>query len=65
MNKKVEEQEEEAKDQKGELPQTKFVSTKTSIINFDVICQQLNREPIHLLEYIKTEMDVEGNFGSE
>ena len=47
------------------MPQTKFVSTKTSIMNFMTLCQQIDREPTHLLEFIKAEMDVEGNFGSE
>ena len=56
---------EEAKDVKGELPITKFISIKTSIMNFDVLCQQLDRDPTHLLDYIKTEMDVDGNFGAE
>jgi len=65
MNEKSSQLEEEFKNQKGEMPQTKFVSTKTSIINFEVLCTQLDREATHLLEYIKTEMDVEGNFGSE
>jgi len=65
MNEKVEEAEEEEKAAKGELPQTKFVSTKTSIVNFDTLCEQLNREPTHLLDYIKAEMDIEGNMGSE
>ena len=57
--------EEEEKDSRGELPQSRFVSTKTSITNFDVLCQQLDRDKNHVLEFFKTEMDVEGNFGSE
>lgn len=65
MNEKQSQMTEEAKDQRGDLPQTKFVSTKTSIINFDILCEQLNREKTHVLEFIKAEMDVEGNFGSE
>lgn len=65
MHEKSSQLEEEVKTQKGEMPITKFVSTKTSIMNFDVLCQQLDRDPTHILEYIKTEMDVEGNFGSE
>ena len=52
-------------DVKGELPQTKFVSVKTSIVNFDVLCQQLDRDPDHVLNFFKSEMDVEGNKGSE
>ena len=47
------------------MPQSRFVSTKTSITNFDVLCQQLDRDKTHVLEFFKTEMDVEGNFGSE
>ena len=39
MNEKKQDQEEEEKDQRGELPLTKFVSTKTSIMNFMVLCQ--------------------------
>ena len=65
MNEKISQLAEEAKDQRGELPQTKFVSTKTSIMNFDVLCEQLDRDKTHLLDFIKSEMDVEGNFGSE
>ena len=57
--------EEEEKDSRGELPQSRFVSTKTSITNFDTLCQQLDRDKNHVLEFFKTEMDVEGNFGSE
>ena len=34
-------------------------------MNFDVLCEQLDREKTHLLDFIKSEMDVEGNFGSE
>jgi|EP00806_Schmidingerella_arcuata_P002258 translation initiation factor 2 subunit 2 len=66
MNEKTAQQDEEAKeDSRGELPQTRFVSTKTSIQNFDTLCMQLDRDKGHLLEFLKTEMDVEGNFGSE
>ena len=65
MNEKQSQSAEEAKDQKGEVPLTKFISTKTSIVNFDVLCEQLEREKEHLLNFLKTEMDVEGNLGSE
>ena len=65
MNEKQSQSAEEAKDQKGEVPLTKFISTKTSIVNFDVLCEQLEREKDHLLNFLKTEMDVEGNLGSE
>ena len=65
MNEKSSQQDEESKDQRGELPQSRFVSTKTSIQNFEVLCNQLNREPTHVLDFFKTEMDVEGNFGAE
>ena len=65
MNAKKESQDEEEKDQRGELPLTKMISTKTSIVNFQILCQQLEREPNHVLEFFKCEMDVEGNFGSE
>ena len=65
MNEKTSQQEEESKDERGEMPQSRFVSTKTSITNFDVLCQQLDRDKTHVLEFFKTEMDVEGNFGSE
>ena len=65
MDEKASQVEEEEKDLRGELPQSRFVSTKTSIINFDTLCLQLNRDRGHVLEYFKTEMDVEGNFGSE
>ena len=65
VNEKSSQADEEAKDIKGELPLTKFISIKTSIMNFDVLCQQLDREPTHLLDYIKTEMDIAGNLGAE
>ena len=42
-----------------------MVSTKTSIMNFDIICQQINRDPTHVLDFMKAEMDVEGNFGND
>ena len=38
MNEKSAMADEEGKDVKGELPQTKFISIKTSIMNFDVLC---------------------------
>ena len=65
MNEKSSQFDEEEKNQKGELPLVKPVSTKTSIMNFEVLCTQLERKPSHLLDFIKAEMDVEGNFGSE
>ena len=65
MNEKSALADEESKDVKGELPQTKFISIKTSIMNFEVLCQQLDRDPTHVLDYFKSEMDVEGNFGAE
>ena len=39
MNAKKESQDEEEKDQRGELPLTKMISTKTSIVNFQILCQ--------------------------
>ena len=65
MNQRNEQLEDESKDQRGELPLTKMVTTKTSIMNFDTLCEQLSRPREHLLDFIKAEMDVEGNFGSE
>lgn len=65
MSAKVVDQEEEAKDQRGELPISRFVATKTTIINFSALCTQLDRKEEHLLNYIKSEMDCEGNLGSE
>ena len=65
MNEKNNQAEEEMKDTRGELPQTKFISTKTSIMNFSTLCEQLNRDPTHVLDFFKAEMDIEGNFGSE
>ena len=57
---------EEEKDQRGLDPTTKFLSTtKTTWTNFTKICTQINREPQHVLDFYKAELDVEGNFGSE
>ena len=51
---------------KSELPVTKFLSTtKTSWANFNQICTQINREPQHVLDFVKAELDIEGNFGSD
>ena len=57
---------EEEKDQKGEDPRTRFLgSTKTSWINFQSIATAIRREPQHILDFLKAELDVEGNFGAE
>ena len=50
---------------KGDDPVTKMISTKTSWVNFESICTQINREPQHILDFVKAELDVEGSFGSE
>ena len=67
MNKATkDDDEEEEKDQKGEDPRTRQLSsTKTTWVNFNSICQQIKREPQHILDFLKAELDVEGNFGSE
>ena len=39
--------------------------TKTYKEMCEVLCQQLDRDPTHVLDYFKSEMDVEGNFGAE
>ncbi len=49
----------------GENPVTKCISTKTSWVNFDQICNEINREQQHILDFVKSELDVEGSFGSE
>ena len=60
------EESEEASNVKSELPMTKFFSTtKTSWQNFQSICTQISREPQHVLDFYKSELDTEGNFGSE
>ena len=57
---------EEEKEQKSEDPITRHLgSTKTTWQNFYSISQQIKREPQHILDYFKAELDVEGNFGSE
>ena len=51
---------------KGEDPRTRQLgSTKTNWHNFGSICQSINRDPQHILDFLKAELDVEGNFGSE
>ena len=57
---------EETKDEKVEDPVTRHLgSTRTTWTNFGTICQAINREPQHILDFFKAELDVEGNFGSE
>ena len=59
-------EQEEASQVKSELPMTKFFSTtKTSWQNFEAICTQIKREKQHVLDFYKSELDTEGNFGSE
>ena len=66
MTQKKEEAEEGEKQVKSELPVTRFLSTtKTSWVNFNSICEQIRREPQHVLDFVKAELDIEGNFGSE
>ena len=40
-------------------------STKTSWVNFQSIATAIRREPQHILDFLKAELDVEGNFGAE
>ena len=57
---------EEVKMEKGLTPVTRpLTSTKTSWVNFSAICQEIKREPVHLLDFIKAELDVEGNLGNQ
>ena len=57
---------EEEKDLRGEDPKTRPLgSTKTQWANFYLISQEINREPQHILDFFKAELDVEGNFGSD
>lgn len=57
---------EDEKVQKGEHPITRqLTSTKTTWVNFMAICTAIKREPQHILDFLKAELDVEGNFGSE
>ena len=57
---------EEEKDQKGEDPRTRMLtSTKTTWVNFMSICTAIKREAQHILDFFKAELDVEGNFGAE
>ena len=41
------------------------VRLKQPGLNFLDICTAINREPQHILDFLKAELDVEGNFGSE
>ena len=50
---------------KGDDPVTKMISTKTSWVNFNDICTEINRDGQHILDFVKSELDVEGSFGSE
>ena len=66
MNQKNQQMAENEESKKGEMPVSRFMgTTKTTIINFMTLCEQLDREPAHVMEFMKTEMDVEGNFGSD
>ena len=57
---------EEEKESRGEDPKTRHLgSTKTTWVNFMDICTAIGREPQHILDFLKAELDVEGNFGSE
>jgi translation initiation factor 2 subunit 2 len=66
MADKVKDVQEEETKEKMEDPITRFLgSTKTTWQNFMTICQKIRREPMHVLDFFKAELDVEGNFGSE
>ena len=65
ISEKKKNDDEEEKEEKGENPIAKPISsTKTSWHNFYAISQQIQREPQHILDFVKAELDVEGNFGS-
>ena len=52
---------EEEKQTRGEDPKTRHLgSTKTTWVNFLDICEAINREPQHILDFLKAELDVEG-----
>lgn len=58
--------EDDSKKQRGELPVTRFISsTKTSWQNFQTVAEGIGRDPQHILDFFKAELDCEGNFGSE
>ena len=66
MSEKTKEIDEEEKEQRGEDPKTKVIgTTKTAWLNFHQISQAINREPQHILDFFKAELDVEGNFGGD
>ena len=42
-----------------------LTTTKTTWANFHTMATQIRRDPQHILDFFKAELDVEGNFGSD
>ena len=51
---------EDASTDKEEMPKTGYISTRTNWANFESIRAKIDRPAFHVLNYFKTELDVEG-----
>ena len=64
MNEKTKEQD-PAEETKEEMPVTRHVSIRTAWINFESIRAKVDRPEQHVLDFFKTELDVEGVISPE
>ena len=58
--KKIEAKEEDEVAEKLEMPKTNYISLRTNWSNFESIRQKIDRPAFHVLDFFKTELDVEG-----
>lgn len=65
MNSKNATGETEMEGTKEEMPVTRFISTRTSVQNFESLRTKINRPDTHILDFFKVELDVEGIIGPE
>ena len=65
MNKKNKAQEDSEKRDDNVSIVTRIVSTKTSWFGFEELCQQIKRQPQHVLSFYEAELDIKTNPGQE
>ena len=58
--KKLEAKDEDEVAEKLEMPKTNYISLRTNWSNFEAIRQKIDRPAFHVLDFFKTELDVEG-----
>ena len=63
MDAKAGDDDDEGNKFKSDRPETKNIAKKTSWENFDLICDQINRDKQHVLDYFVSELGTSGHFG--